>query len=67
MRMDRSLKENGYQVKKKAEEYSSKQIIHPTQENGQTIPNTAMVNRNGQMEHNTKAIFSLVRKRDMEY
>ncbi len=61
------MKENGNQIKKKAEEYSSKRIIHPTQENGQTIPNTVMVNRNGQMEHIIKAIFILVRKRDMEY
>ena len=67
MRMARSLKENGHQVKKKVEEYSSKQIIHHTQENGQTIPNTVTVNRNGQMEQNTKAIFNLVRKRDMAY
>lgn len=31
---DKFMKDNGYLAKKKVEEYSSKQIIPPTQENG---------------------------------
>lgn len=61
------MKENGYWERKKEEEYSSKQIILPTQENGITIRNTAMDNRNGQMAQNMKAIFSVEKKKGMEY
>lgn len=65
MRMEKFMKENGYQVKKKEEEYSSKQIIHHTLENGRMIPSMVMDSRNGQMERNIKAIFNMVRKRGM--
>ena len=67
MQMDRFIRENGYQAKNRVREYSSKQIIHPIQENGQMMPNMVMGNRNGQTEHNTRAIFIMVKKRGMEY
>jgi hypothetical protein len=60
------MKENGYWARKKEEEYSSKQTIHRTQENGKEIRSTATGNRNGQTGQSIKAIFILEKKKDTE-
>lgn len=67
MRMEKSIKASGFQVKNREEEYSSKLIIHHTQENGLMIHNMAMDSRNGPMEQSIKVIFNMVKKKAMEY